>query len=52
MQYMGGKTRIAKQIAAVITPPVAGGGEPLHKSVLRQLRRRKQNSWLFTYRLQ
>lgn len=42
MQYMGGKTRIAKQVAAVLTPPIAGGGgEPLHKPVLRQLCRRK-----------
>lgn len=41
MQYMGGKSRIAKQVAAVIAPPLVGGGEPLHKSVLRQLRRRK-----------
>lgn len=41
MQYMGGKTRIAKQVAAVITPPLAGGGEPLYKPILRQLCRRK-----------
>ena len=34
MQYMGGKTRIAKQVAAVIAPPLAGGGDPLRKPVL------------------
>ena len=34
MQYMGGKTRIAKQIAQILSPSLEGGGELLYKPVL------------------
>lgn len=34
MQYMGGKTRMAKQIAQYLSPSLAGGGELLYKPIL------------------
>lgn len=46
MQYIGGKSRIAEQIAPILIDQARGGGRLFYQSVLRQLCRRKQNPGL------